>query len=192
MSEGKNNSTIAAAPIKRNSLLDGITAQKENLQSAKAVKESEIQFTAEDVDLIFNLFSNSSFNGCITSNSLFHAYSHYKGSEPIPPAKLDDAALQTSMNNCLKELLSDADKGTINKMAKQGIDKKSFKKIVSTFEEALNSTTNKRDREDILLALEKECVELCEGNADVLLQMLHLSTVLEKKDIQPVLDSIRR
>jgi hypothetical protein len=151
-----------------------------------------LEFNEEDIDLIFDTLSYSSFNNCITGNSLSQAYNpHSSSTDEIqePPIKYDLKNLQGGMSTCLKELFPELESDSLReKMILSGINKKTFKKIVKHFQEAMNTTTSTKERDEILQALETECYEtICDNDPGKLINLLHLSTILERSDIESVL-----
>jgi hypothetical protein len=180
------NPPIGNVASKRNSLLS------QNI-GLRPQPEEKLRFSAEDIDSVFNALAQTSFNNSINSNSLSQGYLHKDPSDPSVSStpKFDLSTLQTGIENSVKELLPDESITNQSRLCKQGLDKKSFLTMVRNFEEVMNSSTNKKEKEDILNALEKQSYELCDGNAEFLSQMLHLSTILESKDVQPLLDNLK-
>ncbi len=172
--------------MKRNSATSSSVSSKD--------QQSSVNFNDEDLELIFNTLSYTSFNNCITSNSLSHAYSHEPPSATVNSSskpKYEPDQLIKGMENSLKELSPELESDSNReKVVQNGINKKQFKRLAKQFQEIMNTTTSIKERDEIILNLERECLTICDNDPHKLLQMLHLSTVLDADDVKPLIQGI--
>lgn len=174
--------------MKRNSITSSSSVSSKDQQS------SVVHFNDEDLELIFNTLSYTSFNNCITSNSLSHAYSHEPPSATATSSskpKYEPDQIIKGIENSLKELSPELESDSNReKILQNGINKKQFKRLAKHFQEIMNTTTSIKERDEIILNLERECLTICDNDPHKLLQMLHLSTVLDADDVKPIIQGI--
>jgi hypothetical protein len=177
--------------------------------NSKNTKEKYLELLNEDIDTIFEHLTKASFNTNITAHSVSFVYNEafnakcnelgHKEESKYEVSPLH-GALEKFYNELCLAALENADKSSEVGQSKSkilpyrphiGITQKEFKAGIKQLEEGINSTTNTKDREEMIRSMEKLCVEICNNNPETFSKLLNLSTVLNESEVKQLMDMLR-
>jgi hypothetical protein len=176
--------------------------------NSNSTKEKYLELLNEDIDTIFEHLTKASFNTNITAHSVSFVYNEAFNAKCKERGHKEESkyevsplhgALEKFYNELCLPALENADKSTEGQTKSKllpyrphiGITQKEFKAGIKQLEEVINSTTNTKDREDIIRSMEKLCVEICNDNPETFSKLLNLSTVLNESEVKQMMDMLR-